>query len=42
MADVLRFEMPVKAGLKLCAIIRLDDQHTKGQPSDEVIHKADR
>jgi len=42
MAEVLRFEMPVKAGLKLCAIICLDNQHAKGQPSDDLIHNADR
>jgi hypothetical protein len=42
MADVLRFEMPVEAGLELGAIIRLNDQHTKRQPSDNVVDKPDR
>ena len=42
MADVLRFEMPVEASLELGAILRLDDQHTKRQPSDNLVDKLDR
>lgn len=36
MADIACFEMPVEAGLELGAIIRLDDQHAKGQASDDL------
>ena len=42
MADVLRFQMPVEAGPELDAIIRLDDQHRKGQPPDNLVDKPDR
>ena len=42
MADVACLEMPVEAGLELGAIIRLDDQHAKGQASDELVSKANR
>jgi len=39
-ADVARFEMPVEAGLELGAIIGLNDQHAKGQPSDDLIDET--
>ena len=42
MADVACFEMPVEAGLELGAIIRLDDQHAKGQASDDLVYKTNR
>jgi hypothetical protein len=42
MADVQGLEMPVETGLELSAVVSLDDQHTEGQPSKSLIHKADR
>jgi len=40
MANVLRFEMPVKTGLELAAIVGLDDEHAEGKPAEDLIHKA--
>lgn len=42
MADVLRFKVPVEAGVELSSIIHLDDKHTKRQPLDDLIDKPDR
>ena len=33
--------MPVEAGLELGAIVRLDDQHPKGQPPEDLVHITD-
>src|SRR5438552_6807300 len=41
-ADVVRLEMPVEAGLELCAVIGLYHQDAEGQPSNNLVHKADR
>src|SRR5689334_5964270 len=42
MADVALLKMPVEAGLELSPIVGLDDQDPKGQPSNNLIHEADR
>src|SRR5215469_6812002 len=41
MADILFLEVPVEAGLELGAIVRLDDQDSKGEPPDNLVHEAD-
>ena len=42
MADVERFDMPMKLGLKLGAIVGLDDVHTEREPSQDLVDKPDR
>src|SRR5581483_2141797 len=42
MADVALLKMPVEAGLELRPIVGLDDQDPKGEPPNNLIHKADR
>ena len=41
-ADVLLLEVPVEAGLKFRAVIRLHDAHAEGQPAQNLIDKRDR
>jgi hypothetical protein len=40
-ADVLSFDMPVKAGLELRTIVGLDEQNSEGQAPEHLVDEAD-
>ena len=40
-ADVMFLQVPVEVGLELGAVIRLDDEHSEGKPSDDLVDEAD-
>jgi hypothetical protein len=41
MADITFLQVPVEVGLELCAIVRLNHEHSEGKASDDLIHEAD-
>src|SRR5580700_4459253 len=40
-ADVLAFQVPVEVGLELSAVVRLDNEHSEGEPADNLVYEAD-